>query len=133
MNDPPGDDVDRINAALSGDKRGVLEAQLKSIQREKLERFVIEIFGGKDISETVSELRNELLRMQPPDGQVESPQDRKDRLVVEKEVLDLSKEGREEKRNTWRDVQNLEREQREVEKELLTAGQRDKRLHDFKG
>ena len=126
------DDVDSISAALSGDKRAVLHAQLKSITREKLERFVIEIFGGKDIAETVSELRNELLRMQPQDGVREDPQERRDRLVVEKEVLDLTKEGREEKRNTWRDVQNLEREQREVEKELLTTAQRDKRLHDFK-
>ena len=126
------DDVDRLTAALSGDKRAVLEAQLKSIDREKLERFVIEIFGGKDIDDTVSDLRNELLRMQPQDGQAENPQDRRDRLVVEKEILDLTKEGRDDKRNTWRDVQNLEREKREVEKELLTADQRDKRLHDFK-
>jgi hypothetical protein len=125
------DDIDSITAALSGDKRAVLHQQLKSINREKLERFVIEVLTNKDITEEVGELRNELLRMQPPDGQRPDPQERRDRLVIEKEVLDLKKEGRDETRSTWRDVQNLEREQREVEKDLLTTAQRDKRIKDF--
>jgi len=132
MTGQPVDDIDRVTAALSGDKRAVLQEQMKSIGREKLERFVIEVLTNKDIAEQVSELRNELLRMQPPDGAREDPQERRDRLVVEKEMLDLKREGRDETRSTWRDVQNLEREKREVEKELLITGQRDKRLHDFK-
>lgn len=126
------DDIDSVTAALSGDKRAVLHEQLKKIKREKLERFVVEVLTNKDIAELVSELRNELLRMQPPDGQREDPQERRDRLTIEKEMLDLKKEGRDETRTTWRDVQNLEREQRDIEKELTTTAQRDKRLHDFK-
>jgi hypothetical protein len=125
------EDLESITAALSGDKRAVLHAQLKSIQREELERLLIEIFSRTNIEEEISDIRNEVVRLQPQADGSDNPQERRDRIVLKKEVLDLTKEVREERRSTWRDVQNLEREKREVEKDLLTTAQRDKRINDF--
>lgn len=125
------DDFDKISAALTGDKRAVLKDQLKRLEREVVERLLIDVLTRANVEEEVRDIRNEILNLQPADGQPDNPTERSARLTLKKECLDLTKELRVEQRDCWRDVQNLQREEREVEKELLLVHQRDKRLRDF--
>lgn len=125
------DDIDIVAAALSGDKVAVLKDQLQRLEREILERIVIELLTRTTIEHEVADLRNEILNLQPGEGQADDPMARRDRLALKKECLELSGEIRSERRDAWKDVQHLKTEERIVEKELLTVQQRDKRLRDF--
>src|ERR1043166_226681 len=110
MTDGP-DAFDAITAALSGDKRTILKEQLTRIKREELERIVLEILTRNDINDEVADLRNEILKLSPEEHAPDDTTKRRDRLALKKEVLDLTKEERDERRMTWRDVQNLKREE----------------------
>lgn len=126
------DDIDIVAAALSGDKKAVLKDQLKRLEREELERLVLEILSKATIAQEILDIRNEILRLEPLHEELgDDPMKRRDRLALKKEVLTLSKEVRDDERGTWRDVQNLKREEREVQKELIGTKQRDQRLRDF--
>lgn len=125
------DEFDHISAALTGDKRAVLKDQLQRLEREVVERLLIDVLTRAAVEGEVTDIRGEIIRLQPPDGQGDDPVARRDRLALEKERADLTKELRAEQRDCWRDVQELKREERQVEKELLTVHQRDKRLREF--
>lgn len=126
------DDIDIVAAALSGDKKAVLKEQLTRIDREILERVMIELLTRASIEDDVRDLREQLLQLQPAhQGVPDDPVQRRDRLALKKEELDLTKELREERRECWNDVQALKREERDVQKELSTTERRDKRLHEF--
>ena len=124
-------DIDTISAALHGDKRAVLKDQLQRLEREVVERLLIDVLTRSAVEAEVTDIRSEIIRLQPPEGQADDPGQRRDRLALEKERADLTKELRVEQRDCWRDVQELKREERQVEKELLTVHQRDKRLREF--
>lgn len=126
------DDIDIVAAALSGDKKAVLKEQLRLIDREILERLMIELLTRDGIEHDVADIRNEIIQLQPDhDGNPDDPVKRRDRLALRKEELDLTKELREEREGCWRDVKDLKREERDVQKELTTIEKRDKRLSDF--
>ena len=125
------DEFDHISAALTGDKRAVLKDQLQRLEREVVERLLIDVLTRAAVEGEVTDIRGEIIRLQPREGQGDDPVARRDRLALEKERADLTKELRTEQRDCWRDVQELKREERQVEKELLTVHQRDRRLREF--
>ena len=130
MNDAPSD----IEVALDdthADKKRLLKGQLRSIEEEITERRLIATDTALQVHDEVGELDNTMANLRPahensPDAQ------RKDRMVLEREKLDLTKELREEQRESWNDVQALKREEREVEKELVGEDQRHKRTKELR-
>ena len=124
------DDLDGVLDALHGDKKAVLKEQLKSIEGEIAERRLIGVDNTLAIHGELGELRNEELNLTREDQSLPD-KDRRDRMVVERERLDLSRELREEHRDTWKDVQNLQREERDVEKELSTTEHEHRRTKEL--
>lgn len=129
MTEEPSD----LDAALDGlhaDKKKVLKGQLRSIEEEVVERRLIAADTSLQVHDEVGELRNAIVNLMPAHehaGDVE----RKDRVVLEREERELTKEIREEQRDSWKDVQQLKREEREVEKELVGEDQRHRRTKEF--
>jgi hypothetical protein len=129
MTDKP-DELDAVVDALHGDKKAVLKDQVKTIEEEIGERRLIAADTSLVIKDELQDLRNETLNLtHAEEGQ--GDRDRKDRLAVEKQRLDLSRELREEQRDSWKDVQNLRREEREVEKELSTSDKEHRRAREL--
>lgn len=124
------DALDTAVDALHGDKKAVLKDQVKSIEKEIAERRLIAVDNAVTIDEELSELKTEALNLTHAEEGVPD-RDRKERLAVEKERLDLSRELREEQRDAWKDVQNLRREEREVEKELSTSEKEHRRAREL--
>jgi len=123
-------ELDVVIDALHGDKKAVLKDQVKTIEEEIGERRLIAADTSLVIKDDLQELRNESLNLtHTEEGQ--GDRDRRDRLAVEKQRLDLSRELREEQRDSWKDVQNLRREEREVEKELSTSDKEHRRARDL--
>lgn len=129
MTDKPNE-LDVVIDALHGDKKAVLKDQVKTIEEEIGERRLIAADTSLVIKDELQELRNETLNLtHAEEGQ--GDRDRKDRLAVEKQRLDLSRELRGEQRDSWKDVQNLRREEREVEKELSTSEKEHRRAREL--
>jgi hypothetical protein len=129
MTDKPNE-LDVVIDALHGDKKAVLKDQVKTIEDEIGERRLIAADTSLVIKDELQELRNETLNLtHAEEGQ--GDRDRKDRLAVEKQRLDLSRELRGEQRDSWKDVQNLRREEREVEKELSTSEKEHRRAREL--
>jgi uncharacterized protein with von Willebrand factor type A (vWA) domain len=124
------DDIDAVLGALHGDKQHVLKEQLRSIEKEIVERRLINADTAIQVNEEVQELGSEIENLRPAHENAHDVE-RKDRLVLERERLDLTKELREDQRDGWKDVQMLKREEREVENELLGNDQRHKRTKDL--
>jgi len=124
------DDIDHILESLHGDKQQVLKEQVKQIDEEIVERKVISTENAVTVNEEVGEISNEILNLRPAHENA-ADVGRKDRTVLEREKLDLTKELREERRDAWKDVQQLKREEREVEKELLGNDQRQRRTREL--
>jgi hypothetical protein len=123
-------ELDVVIDALHGDKKAVLKDQVKTIEEEIGERRLIAADTSLVIKDELQELRNETLNLtHAEEGQ--GDRDRKDRLAVEKQRLDLSRELRGEQRDSWKDVQNLRREEREVEKELSTSEKEHRRAREL--
>lgn len=123
-------ELDVVIDALHGDKKAVLKDQVKTIEDEIGERRLIAADTSLVIKDELQELRNETLNLtHTEEGQ--GDRDRKDRLAVEKQRLDLSRELRGEQRDSWKDVQNLRREEREVEKELSTSEKEHRRAREL--
>jgi hypothetical protein len=123
-------ELDVVIDALHGDKKAVLKDQVKTIEDEIGERRLIAADTSLVIKDELQELRNETLNLtHTEEGQ--GDRDRKDRLAVEKQRLDLSRELRGEQRDSWKDVQNLRREEREVEKEISTSEKEHRRAREL--
>lgn len=123
------DEIDELLSTLHGDKKAVLRAQLRTIEGEIQQRERISQHNEQLVSEEAGELRNAIINLEPAHENAPDVE-RKDRMVLERERLDLTKELRMEERDAWKDVQQLRREEREVEKELTTEVQRHKRNKD---
>ena len=124
------DDIDEVLGGLHRDKQHVLKEQVKSIEREIVERRLISADTKIVVNEEAGELANQIANLRPANPQL-ADVERKDRVVLEREKLDLTKELREEQRDAWKDVQILKREEREVENELLGNDQRHKRTKEL--
>jgi hypothetical protein len=123
-------DLDGIVTGLHDDKKRVLKGQLRSIEEEIVERRLIAADTSLQVHDEVHDLNNAILQLLPPHPHVPDVE-RKDRMVLEREKLDLTKEVREEQRDSWKDVQQLKREEREVENVLLGEEQRHRRTKEF--
>jgi hypothetical protein len=124
------DDVDDLLGALHGDKKRVLKGQLTDIEKEIVERRLIAADTSIAVNEEIGELRNEVVNLQPASEQMPDVA-RKDRLALERERSELTRELRLEQRDAWKDVQQLRREEREVEKELTVSEQQHKRVKEL--
>ena len=124
------DELSAVVDALHGDKKAVLKEQVKTIEEEIGERRLIAADTSLVIKDELQELRNESLNLTHTEEGL-GDRDRKDRLAVEKQRLDLSRELREEQRDSWKDVQNLRREEREVVKELSTSEKEHRRAREL--
>jgi len=124
------DDLTTVIDALHGDKKAVLKDQVKTIEEEIGERRLIAADTTLTIHDELTELKTESLNLTHTEEGL-GDRDRKDRLAVEKQRLDLSRELRDEQRDSWKDVQNLRREEREVEKELSTSEKEHRRAREL--
>lgn len=119
-------------AAVNGDKTKTLELQHQMITDEIGERRTIDKTNLNEIAEEKKEVRAEMQKLEPENEIVGDGGDRrKDRITLERDKLTLSKEERDERRGCFNDVQNLKREDREVEKALLQQEQRRKRIDEL--
>ena len=126
------DDVDIINAALSGDKRAVLKDQLRRIDIEIIERLAVNITIREALHEQLTDLRRDIIALEPAhEGLPDDPVIRRDRFVLKREFRKLVGDLYAEQRDCWRDTQPLKTEARHVENDLLALHQRDRRLQDF--
>lgn len=126
----PRDDVDIALESRHADKKAVLKGQLRSIEEELTERRLIAADTALQVHDEVGVIDNTLANLRPAHENAPDVE-RKDRMVLEREKLELTKELREEQRESWNDVQALKREEREVEKELVSEGQRHKRSKEL--
>ena len=124
------DDVDEILGALHGDKKAVLKGQLTDIEKEIVERRLIAADTSIAVNDEIGELRNEIVNRQPANEHMPDVE-RKDRFALEREKSELTRELRLEQRDAWKDVQQLRREEREVEKELTVSVQQHKRVREL--
>lgn len=123
-------DIDEILGGMHEDKQRVLKKQVRSIEDEITERRLIAADNTLVVKDELRELGTEIANLRHHDENLPDVE-RKDRMVLEREQLDLSKELRLEVRDAWKDVQQLKREEREVEKELVGNEQRHKRTRDL--
>jgi hypothetical protein len=125
------DDIDKFTDVLSGDKRAVLLQQLQSIHQEIMNFIEVQLQQMETIRAEIVRMRAEELELLPPEGQAENPATRETRLRLVKAEGDLGKEERGMQMQVLHETKDLHKEEREVEKELLTTKQRDQRLRDF--
>lgn len=130
MADDIGDDLDATLDAVHSDQKRVLTSQRMEIEKEIVERRLIAADTTLQAEDEVRELNSTVLNLSP-----ESPQHPdlhlRERGHLEKERRELTFEEREEQRATWKDVQQLKREEREIDRELTQAELRKKRVQDF--
>jgi hypothetical protein len=122
-----------VDVALAGqhlDKKRLLKGQLRSIEEEIVERRLIASDTSLQVHDEVGVLDNTMANLRPAHENAPDVE-RKDRMILEREKLDLTKEIREEQRDSWKDVQQLKREEREVEKELVGEEQRHNRVKEL--
>lgn len=132
MEDRVNDDIDVITAALHGDKRSVLKDQRERIDREIIDRLAINITARTTIHELISEVRQDILSLEPPHAGVpDDPVARHERLHLKEEYRRLVLRLADEQRSCWTDTQALKGEARNIEKDLLGLEQRDRRLTEF--
>jgi len=115
---------------LHSDKERVLKEQQRAIEQEIVERRLIAADTTLQVEDELREVNTEILNLEPPHMQAPDI-NRKERQVIEKEKRTLTKEEREEQRDTWSDVQQLKREEREIDRELLEQEQRQKRIQNL--
>jgi hypothetical protein len=125
------DDLDTISAALHGDKRTVLQAQLREIDREILEYILLELAHRHEIHEEIRNLRDEYIKLAPDEHEADDPKKRADRLRVQEDLLAEAREARALALKVRDTTKDLRREEREKQGELLHIDLRDKRLRDF--
>lgn len=124
--------TEAVIAAVHGEKEDLLKLQHNAIEGEITERRDIHTTNLESIAEEKKEVREEMIKLEPENEMVGDGGDRrKDRITLERDKLMLSKEERDEYRACWADQQNLKREEREVEKELLRNDQRRKRIDEL--
>jgi hypothetical protein len=124
--------TEAVIAAVYGEKEELLKLQHRAIEGEITERADIHTTNMDSIAEEKKEVRDEMLKLEPENEMIGDGGDkRRDRITLERDKLMLSKEERDENRASWTDQQNLKREEREVEKELLRNDQRRKRIDEL--
>jgi hypothetical protein len=125
--------TEAVVAAVHGDKDDLLHLQHAMIQEEVKERKAIQRTTIAGIKADEKEVREEILKTLPENdvGAIDDPEKRKERHLLEREKLQLTREERAEERAYWTDVQPLTREDRDIHKALLVQDQRKKRIDEL--
>ncbi len=116
--------------ALYRDRALLVRAQLGRVVEELVERQLISAEMGRSIAAELRDLGTIILQLSPEHDNVPDL-NRPDRLLLEKERRELTKELRAEQREAWRDFQLLRRELRELERELAQQRQQQHRLSEW--
>jgi hypothetical protein len=124
-------DIDVIAAAISGDRKAVLQEQLASIDRERIERLAINITTREAIHELLADLRHDILRLEPHSGEADEAMRAHERFALKEEFRRLVLRLSDEQRDCWNDKQALQAEARQLLQQLTTLDRRDRRLTEF--
>lgn len=121
-----------MTAALHGEKTAVLEFQHAMIGEEIKTREAIKERNIEGIKADETTITNELLQVTPAhEGAPDNPEERKARITLETQELQLHREERAEERAAWTDEQPLTREDRDIHKTTLEQEQRRKRIDEL--
>jgi len=121
-----------MTVALHGEKTAVLELQHAMIGEEIKVREAIKERNIEGIKADETTITNELLQVTPPhEGAADNAEERKVRIALETQELQLHREERAEERDAWTDEQPLTREDREIHKTTLEQEQRRKRIDEL--
>jgi hypothetical protein len=121
-----------MTAALHGEKTAVLELQHAMIGEEIKVREAIKERNIEGIKADETTITNELLQVTPPhEGAADNVEERKARITLETQELQLHREERAEERAAWTDEQPLTREDRDIHKTTLEQEQRRKRIDEL--
>jgi hypothetical protein len=117
-----------VVAALHQERTVVLRAQHASISTEVGERQRISANVARSLQEEILEVGSTILNLTRPD---QPDLYLNERVTLDKQRRGLTRELRAEQIGAWRDVQELRREQRGIEHELLQGLQRRRRMEDL--
>jgi hypothetical protein len=122
------DDLSGVLDAMHAEKSSVLRGQLAGIaveigERERISKFITTSLETESLD--LGSIILNLTRPEVPDLYL------KERIALSEHRRSLHKELREEHIGHWRDIQELRREHRQIEQELVQAGQRRQRLEDL--
>jgi len=121
-----------MTAALHGEKTAVLELQHAMIGEEIKQREAIKERNIEGIKADETTITNELLQVTPAhEGAADNAEERKARITLETQELQLHREERAEERAAWTDEQPLTREDRDIHKTTLEHEQRRKRIDEL--
>jgi len=122
-------DIDLITAALHGDKKAVLRAELVLVHNDLGERLRINTAQRDALSQELAAVRQRIIDLSPPGdaGTHHTPEE----LAQEKEYAKLSREWRREQKDCWSDLQQLRTVERNLLVQLAFLDQRDKQLREF--
>ena len=124
-------DIDIIAAALHGDKRTVLTAELALVRDDAAQRLGINSQQKKMIEEELAVVRQRILDLEPPGTLPGETRHTREALDQYKQEAKLQTELRHEQRSCWNDVQHLHDVERKLIAELMFLEQRDRRLREF--
>src|SRR5262249_36151766 len=118
--------IDDLLRGLHEDRTGTVEEQLSSLEREISKRRLVSAETVVTLFGQIGELRQQILRLLPEHK--EAPDQRRaEREPLERERRQLERELQEELRNRWRDLQDLHREHRQLTRERTEELQRYER------
>lgn len=124
--------AEAMTAALHGEKTAVLELQHAMIGEEIKTREAIKERNIEGIKADEATVTSELLQVTPAhEGATDDPEQRKTRITLETQELQLHREERAEERAAWTDEQPLTREDRDIHKVTLEQEQRRKRINEL--
>ena len=123
--------IDIISAALHGDKRTVLHAELDLVRGDLAERHRINEAQRTMIEEELAAVRQRILDLSPEGTLPGEARHTRGELEQEKEYRMLTRELRAENRSCWNDVQHLRDVERNLVSQLLFLDQREQRLREF--
>lgn len=119
-------DLDIISAALHGDKKNVLRAEIILVRNDLADRLRINTAQTGALRAELDAVRQRILALTPPDGT-----STRDVLAQEKEAAALTRELRQEDKDCWNDTQHLREVERQLLVQLAFLDQRDRRLREF--
>ncbi len=123
------EDIDVITAALHGDKKAVLRAELVLVHNELGQRLRINTAQRDALNAELAAVRQRIIDLSPPGDS--GTRHTHDELAQEKEFSRLTQEWRKEQKDCWSDMQHLREVERNLLVQLAFLDQRDRRLREF--
>jgi len=124
-------DIDIISAALHGDKKTVLRAELALVRDEIAQRLRINDDQRHALLEELHGVRNRILQLEPDPNLTSQGDGMRNWLGQTKEQIELQKTLLQEQKDCWNDIQHLRDVERNLLVQLAFLDQRDERLRDL--